>query len=192
MQAREIHVENVSLVLKEWARRWKEKEVVMGGSSGGSIGSNDLRSLEERAKQSLKKAADDSSPHVFISFAYEDLDEVNLLRGQAKNEKTDLQFDDFSVKEAFNSANAEYIKRQIREKISRVSVTLVYLSSKSTNSEWVDWEIRETRRQGKEVIGVYKGDAPPSVLPAAFKELKLQCVKWQHEDLKRAIEKASA
>jgi len=87
----------------------------MGGSSGGSIPSDALRKLEETAKEKLKDADSVKDRHVFISFANEDMDDVNLLRGQAKNDKLDLKFDDYSVKEAFDSKNAEYIKRQIRE-----------------------------------------------------------------------------
>jgi len=163
----------------------------MGGGGGGGFRSSDLERLEQKAKQSLKDASADVSPHVFISFANEDVDEVNLLRGQAKNEKTELQFDDYSVKEAFNSKNADYIKREIRDKIERTSVTLVYLSPKSAGSEWVDWEIRESLKMGKGVIGVYKGDKPPHVVPPAFKENKLEAVKWSHEELSKAIEEAS-
>lgn len=90
----------------------------------------DIKRLEEQAKQKLSEAKGDASKHVFISFDHEDLDEVNLLRGQAKNDKVDLQFDDHSVKGPFDSANADYIKRQIREKIDRCSVTVVYLSER--------------------------------------------------------------
>jgi hypothetical protein len=163
----------------------------MGGSYGGGISAGNLKTLEERARESLKKSDGDDSPHVFISFAYEDNNEVNLLRGQAKNDKLELQFDDYSIKEAFDSANAEYIKSQIREKIERVSVTVVYLSNHTANSRWVDWEIRESLKQGKGVIGVYSGDMPPSNLPSAFKEFKFKIVKWEHEALMQAIRDAS-
>ena len=162
----------------------------MGLKSGGGFSPENLRALEERAKESLRKTDEDASPHVFISFANEDIDEVNLLRGQAKNENLDLKFDDYSVKDPFESRDADYIRRQIREKIERVSVTIVYLSKDSATSKWVDWEIRETLKQGKGVIGVYTGDSPPQGLPAAFKEFKLKCVKWQHDKLKRAIDEA--
>lgn len=64
---------------------------------------------------------DEGVKHIFISFSHEDMGEVNLLRGQAKNEMNELIFDDYSIKEAFNGKNADYIKRQIREKIDRVS-----------------------------------------------------------------------
>jgi len=98
----------------------------MGGGSGGRLSSADIQSLESIAKKRLAEANQDISRHVFISFDHEDLDEVNLLRGQAKNENTDFQFDDHSVKEPYDSTNADYIKRNIREKIDRCSVTVVY------------------------------------------------------------------
>jgi len=163
----------------------------MGGGSGGSIPSSDLKQLEEKAKQSLKDSASDTSPHVFISFAVENEDEVNLLRGQAKNDKTELQFDDFSLKEEVKSKNDDYIKQKIRERIDRVSVTAVYLTPESAKSEWVDWEITESLKRGKGVIGIFKGDAPPAQLPAAFKQYGLKTVKWSHQEMTQAINLAS-
>ncbi|WP_345798205.1 TIR domain-containing protein [Castellaniella sp. MT123] len=121
----------------------------MGGGSGGGLFSSDIRSLEDKVKQRLAEAKGDVSRHVFISFDHEDLDEVNLLRGQAKNDKMDLQFDDHSVKEPYDSTNADYIKRNICEKIDRCSVTLVYLTDKTASSKWINWEIEESLKRGK-------------------------------------------
>jgi hypothetical protein len=163
----------------------------MGGSYGGGLGSLDIQSLSEKVKQKLSDAKNDASRHVFISFDHEDLNEVNLLRGQAKNDKVDLQFDDHSVKEAFDSTNSDYIKRQIREKIERCSVTVVYLSDKTASSKWVNWEIEESIKRGKGVIGVYKGDKAPAHVPPAFQQNDCRSVKWEHAALKKAIEDAS-
>ena len=163
----------------------------MGGGSGGGLLNSDIRSLEEKVKQRLAEAKGDASRHVFISFDHDDLDEVNLLRGQAKNDRLDLQFDDHSVKEPYESANADYIKRNIREKIDRCSVTLVYLTGKTASSKWVNWEIEESVKRGKGVIGVYKGDTPPSKTPTAFQQNGCKAVKWEHAALTKAIEDAS-
>jgi len=163
----------------------------MGGSSGGGLFSSDIKRLEDKVKQRLAEAKGDVSRHVFISFDHEDLDEVNLLRGQAKNDKLDLQFDDHSVKEPFDSNNADYIKRNIREKIDRCSVTLVYLTDKTASSKWVNWEIEESLKRGKSVIGFYKGEAPPSKLPPAFQQNGCKAMKWEHAGLTKAIEDAS-
>ena len=163
----------------------------MGGSSGGGLlGADDFRRLEELAKQKLAEASGDSFPHVFISFNYEDSDEVNLLRGQAKNDNVDLQFDDYSVKEAIDSTNADYIKRQIREKISRCSVTVVYLSDTTASSAWVNWEIEESIRLGKGVVGVHKADRSPGRIPPALLANGCKVVKWEHALLMKAIKDA--
>ncbi len=45
-----------------------QKGADMGGGSGGGISLGDLSRLQEAAKQKLKEASADSSPHVFISF----------------------------------------------------------------------------------------------------------------------------
>lgn len=168
-----------------------KRESNMGGGSGGGLFGSDIQSLEETVKKRLAEAKADSSRHVFISFDHEDLNEVNLLRGQSKNDKTDLQFDDHSVKEPYDSENADYIKRKIREKIDRCSVSAVYLSEKSATSKWVNWEIEESLKRGKGVIGVYKGDAPPANKPPAFEKNGCKAVKWEHASLTKAIEEAS-
>src|SRR5713226_5217071 len=110
-----------------------------GGSSGGSS-LGDTRELEDRAKQILQQG-ETGRTNVFISFTHEDLDAVNLLRGQAKNENSDIEFNDLSVKEPFDSQRAEYIKLKISERINRCSTTVVYLSSDTANSPWVSWEV---------------------------------------------------
>jgi hypothetical protein len=163
----------------------------MGGSGGGSISITELRKLEEAAKKKLNNDSSQTSRHVFISFAFEDENEVNLLRGQAAKDSTELAFDDFSLKEAIKSNNEEYIKQKIRERIERVSVTAVYLTKDSAKSKWVDWEISESIKQGKGIIGVYKGDAPPTSLPEAFKQNNLKAVQWNHQKLMDAIKSAS-
>ena len=162
----------------------------MGGSSGGGLSFN-LLALESSAKQKLSDAT--SSPsvtHVFISFAAEDMGEVNLLRGQARNEYSDLEFDDYSVKKAYNSEDADYIKRKIREKIDKSSVTVVYLSPSAANSEWVNWEIAESIKRGKGVVGVYSGSSAPSVVPSAFGANGCKALPWKHDELVRAIAEA--
>lgn len=163
----------------------------MGGSSRGFL-DEDLSEIEKIAKQSIQQAAEQIERHIFISFAYEDIDEVDLLRGQSKNKNNELNFSDYSVKEPFDSENANYIKAGIKEKIRKASVTLVYLSSYSVESKWVDWEIRESIKMGKGVIGVYKGNKMPSVLPSAIIENNIKCVQWNHSKLMSAMEEVSS
>lgn len=162
----------------------------MGGGGGSGPSRRDLSRLEELARQSLRESAKSEKRNVFISFAYEDYDEVNLLRGQAKNENSQLEFNDWSLREPFDSARAEYIKQGVRERIAKSSVTMVYLSRHTAKSRWVDWEIRESLRLGKRVIAVYEGDSPPKVLPSAIAENKdkVRMTPWTHAGIAKALD----
>ena len=126
----------------------------MGGSGGGWSSLGDVRALEEKAKAALQGG----KRNVFISFATEDMDEVNLLRAQTKNEKSDIEFNDHSVQEPYDSERAEYIRRKIAERINRTSTTVVYLSKNTAKSKWVKWEAEKSLELGKRVIAVHAGD----------------------------------
>lgn len=162
----------------------------------GGGGSDDYQST--RAMDRLQKVAQDElskaqpgKRNVFISFDHRDITEVNLLRGQAKNENSDLEFNDYSLREPFNSERAEYIKNGIRERIRQSSVTLIYVSDNTHESDWVDWEARESRRLGKGVVCVHKGDSPPARLPKVVSDLRLKVIPWTQAGLTTAIKDAA-
>lgn len=165
----------------------------MGGGGGGGRGltPDELRDLEQRAKKSMKEAGATGRCNVFISFVAEDLNDVNMLRGQAKNQNSDIEFNDWSLKEPFDSKQAEYIKRGIRERIRQCSVTVVYVSDRTADSKWVDWEIRESIAMGKGVVAMHKGDTPPVRLPKAVTDNKVPVVSWNQKELAKAIKKQS-
>lgn len=162
----------------------------MGGGGSNNYDTRVIDRLAKVAQDSFKNAQPEKR-NVFISFDHRDVVEVNLLRGQAKNENNDLEFNDYSLKEPFNSERAEYIKSGIREKIRQSSVTVIYVTDNTHESEWVDWETRESIAQEKGVICVHKGDTPPAKLPSFVGELKLKIVPWKHKELADAIETAS-
>jgi len=163
----------------------------MGGGGGGGRGltPDELKSLEQRAKKSLKDGG--GKYNVFISFSSDDLDEVNLLRGQAKNENSDIEFNDRSLRKPFDSKRADYIKRGIRERIRQCSVTVVYVSDKTADSKWVNWEIEQSIAMGKGVVAMHKGDKAPARLPKAITENKVPVVPWNQKELAKAIKKQS-
>jgi len=146
-----------------------------GGSSGRSLG--DTRHLEDRAKEILQQG-DTGRKNVFISFAYEDVDAVNLLRGQARNENTDIEFNDLSVKEPFDSQRGEYIRQKIRERINQSSTTVVYLSKETRNSRWVKWEVEKSIELGKRVIATHSGESAPGPVPDFIEDNKIKVVPW--------------
>ena len=160
---------------------------------GGGSNNYDTRIIDRLAKvaQDSFSDAQPEKRNVFISFDSRDLGDVNLLRGQAKNENNDLEFNDYSLKEPFNSEKAEYIKSGIRERIRQASVTVIYVSDVTHQSEWVAWEARESIAQGKGVICLHSGDTPPKRLPSFVGELGLKVTQWKHKELSKAIEDAA-
>ncbi len=165
----------------------------MGGGGGGGRGltPDELGRLKQRAKKSMKGGDGTGRCNVFLSFSSEDLAEVNLLRGQAKSENSELEFNDWSLREPFDSKKAEYIKRGIRERIRQCSVTVVYISDNTASSKWVDWEISESIAMGKGVVAMHKGGSPPGQLPRAVTDNKVPVVPWNQKELAKAIKKQS-
>ncbi len=90
----------------------------------------------------------------FLSFVKEDINLVNLFRGQAENERFDLEFDDYSIKEPFDSRNADYIGRGITEQIRYATLTVCLYGPTTHSSDWVVWELNKTLALGKPIMGV--------------------------------------
>lgn len=145
-----------------------------GGGGGGWNRLGDVRALEEKAKAALQGG----KRNVFISFSTEDMDEVNLLRAHAKNDKSDIEFNDHSVREPYDSERADYIKGKIEERISRSSATVVYLSNNTAQSKWVKWEVEKSLELGKKVIAVHSGDSFKGNKPSWLTGKNIKTVPW--------------
>ncbi|WP_298743945.1 TIR domain-containing protein [uncultured Microbacterium sp.] len=123
--------------------------------------------------------------HIFLSFVEEDLALVRLFRGQARNKKSALEFDDYSVKVPYNSTNAAYIRSQIGTKIRAASVTIVLIGDDTYKSEWVAWEIAKSGELGKTVIGVRLKASV--TIPAALTTARAQIIGWDIDAIVLAI-----
>jgi hypothetical protein len=140
----------------------------------------------------LAPAEKPSRRRVFISFQFEDMETVKLLRGIAKSDQFDLDFYDESLKGPFDSRNSDYIRHRIlTEHIERASVTICIVGSSTYRSEWVDWECFQSLKNGKRVIGM----CPPgctSVRYPKFFELTDAPVKlWNIGWLQASIDSAA-
>ena len=163
----------------------------MGGSGGRYLRESEIDALEQTSKTTMREGAQPQRRNVFISFDSDDLTLVNFLRGQAKNENSSLDFIDRSLMRPFDSEDAEYIKRGIRERIRQASVTICFVTENTAQSRWVDWEIRESIKLGKGVIAMYQGEKPPPNLPPAVKEFGIRLVPWKQTEITSAINQAA-
>lgn len=127
---------------------------------------------------------------VFLSFDHDDHAQVNGLRGLIQNPNHDLEAYDESVRKAIESKNKAYIRQVIGEKIRRSSVTVCLISATTHKSEWVDWELGESDRQGNTIIAMALNGVENPPLPALIKQKRIVCRPWDADVLKDLIAQA--
>lgn len=114
----------------------------------------------------------DQTKNVFISHVHED--DAGL--GKIKNllAKNGMTVRDSSI----NSSNpneaksTDYIKSDIlAPQIKWAGTLVVYISPKTKNSEWVNWEIEYAQKEGKRIVGVWAHGAKDCDIPDALKNV---------------------
>ena len=100
------------------------------------------------------------------------------LRLLAANPDYDLEFYDESVRVPIDSRDSEYVKRIIREKISRASVTVCLISELTHTSKWVDWELQESVDKGNTIIAMALKGVDRATLPKLIREMNLTFHAW--------------
>jgi len=116
--------------------RGKRRRYSKGASAGANLNSY---SGDNGAKR-----------RVFISFHIEDEAQVELLRQQAKDDRFNIEFIDYSVKEPFDNK----WKTRCTERIKRSSMFICMIGPETYKREAVLWEINKAYELGKKVIGV--------------------------------------
>lgn len=123
--------------------------------------------------------------NVFISFHMEDEAQVGLLRYQAKNNKFNLEFTDYSVKTPFNSN----WKARCEEKIKQSSITVVMIGVDTYKRPAVLWEINKSYELGKQVIGVRVHKNRKDFIPGPLLRNKAKIINWNMEKIQNELDK---
>ena len=124
---------------------------------------------------------------VFLSFVEEDLSQVRGLRLLKDNPNFELDFFDESIREPIDSRNADYIKRVIREKIQRCSVTVCLIGKHTYKSKWVEWELETSEQEGNKIIVMALKGISEAILPTFVRERNLTFHGWNPESLASLI-----
>ncbi|MGA2682034.1 MAG: TIR domain-containing protein [Candidatus Bathyarchaeia archaeon] len=123
-------------------------------------------------------------PRVFISFHVEDEAQVNLLRQQAKDEQSDIQFTDYSVKEPFD----EKWKTQCTDRINRTSVVIVMVGPETHQREAVNWEINKAYELNKKVVCVRIYRDENHKIPQPCKDNHAKVINWDLNAIQNELE----
>lgn len=126
---------------------------------------------------------------VFISFKAEDKKKLDGLRLLAKNPNYELEMYDESVRSPINSANAQYIKTKIKEKIQRSGVVLCFINSDTHTSAWVSWELETSIALEKPIVAMAVKDLNRATLPGPIRN-KVKFYSWNPASLGSYLEAA--
>jgi hypothetical protein len=159
----------------------------MSGGRNYTEPSKSVRESEDVFKSSVDEVGEfeerERIRNVFISFHIEDESQVNLLRSQAKSENFDIEFRDYSVKEPFD----EKWKTQCRERIAQTSATICMIGPDTANRPAVQWELEESYKQGKKVIGVRISRDRNDPVPQALIDHGSPVVNWDLKEIQRLL-----
>jgi hypothetical protein len=125
-----------------------------------------------------------ATPRAFLSFEMEDVWARTFLAQHAKDDRNDVDFYDYSVKDAFESK----WKTECAKRIALTKGTIVLVGATTAKSEAVRWEIAETIRQGHYMFGIQifrdkthpipDGLAANHVIPWDFEQITKWLKTW--------------
>lgn len=159
-----------------------------GGSSDFNLPQSSPSQSEQKVHADITDAEksdhlEGAKRNVFISFNTDDEWAVNLLRSQAKDERFDVEFRDYSIKDPFENA----WKTQAEEIINLTSVMIVMIGHDTASRDAVNWEIRKAHELGKKVIGVriYRDENVP--VPTEIKTYGDPVINWDIKKLQELL-----
>jgi len=126
-----------------------------------------------------------TNKRVFISFHVDDESQVELLRHQAKDERFDIEFIDYSIKEPFD----EKWKTQCTERIKQSSIFIVMIGPETHKREAVLWEINKAYELGKKVIGVRIYRDKNHRVPQPLIDNGAKILNWDLEAISRELKR---
>ena len=108
---------------------------------------------------------------IFISFDHADTTQVSGFMG-LRQILDGFDFYNHKLDRRIQSSDVDYMTRVIREDyIKPASVTVVLIGNHTAQSDWVRWEIDESKRQGKGILGIRlkasRGPVPAGIPPNA-------------------------
>jgi hypothetical protein len=126
--------------------------------------------------------------NVFISHVHEDDTGLGKLKSLLKENGLAIRDSSINSSNPNNAKDPDYIKSSIlAPQINWAGTLLVYVSQKTKDSEWVNWEIEYAAKQGKRIVGVWEHGTKDCELPEALKEYADAVVGWNGNSIIDAI-----
>ncbi|PZM08063.1 TIR domain-containing protein [Rhizobium tubonense] len=126
--------------------------------------------------------------NVFISHIHEDDKGLGKLKDILAENGMDIRDSSINSSNSNDAKSPEYIKSEIlAPQIQWAGTMLVYVSEKTKDSDWVNWEIEYAAKMDKRIVGVWEEGAEDCELPWALKEYGDAMVGWHGNSIVDAI-----
>jgi hypothetical protein len=116
-------------------------------------------------------------PRAFISFEMEDKWARDFLAQQAKDDKNDIAFYDYSVKDPFDTK----WKTECTKRIALTKGTIVLIGKTTWKSDAVLWEIAETISQKHYIFGIQINKDETHPIPARLPSANV--IRWDFSQI---------
>lgn len=116
--------------------------------------SNPINTLDGQKERYLHEDKLVPKRRIFISFDHDDTQQVNGFMG-LRNIIDNFEFYNHKLDRKIQSTDSNYVASVIREQyIKPASVTVVLIGWKTSQSDWVKWEIEQSIAQGMGILGI--------------------------------------
>ncbi len=132
--------------------------------------------------------ADETTKNVFISHVHDDDDGLQKLKDLLAGKGMTIRDASIHAGKENGAESADYIKSEIlAPQINWAGTFITYVTPKSKESKWVDWEIEYAEKQGKQIIGVWAHGHNNCEVPRSLDKYADAVVGWNADRIIDAI-----
>lgn len=114
---------------------------------------------------------------IFISFAIEDKNLRDLLKGQSKNPSSNIEFVDMSVKKPWDFK----WKTNCRTRIKGCDGMISIITKSTKNALGQIWEMNCAKQEGVPIVGIYGNDEHLGIkIPNECRDVRLMDWTWSN------------
>jgi ribonuclease BN (tRNA processing enzyme) len=126
--------------------------------------------------------------NVFISHHHNDEEHIGKLKTLLDKNGYVLRNSSIDSTKPNDAKNPDYVKSLLTDGIKWAGTTIVLIGPKTHESDFVDWEIEKSYKEGKRIVGVYINGATESDMPGEFLKHGDALVGWTGNRIIDAIE----
>lgn len=131
----------------------------------------------------------DEVKNIFVSHVHEDDAGLQKLKDLAAKHGRELRDSSIDSTSPNNAKSPDYIKNEIlAPQINWAGTFVVYITPKTKDSEWVNWEIEYAQKLGKRIVGVWEYGHAECPLPEALEKYADAVVGWNGTHILDAID----